>query len=108
MRQDDLPIVHTQTPMADVMREMSRGGMGMTCVVDADARLVGITSPDGDLRRRTIERAEGIPRPAGRPFLELPAADVMTGIPSTKSPAPPSRSKPLRILEDRKIRVAGK
>src|SRR5438132_7500127 len=54
MHEGDVPIVGTQTPMSDVMREMSRGGMGMTCVVDADSRLVGVIT-DGDLRRRMIE-----------------------------------------------------
>ena len=50
---DQRPIVRLHTPMADVMREMSRKGLGMTCVVDEDERLAGIIT-DGDLRRQMI------------------------------------------------------
>ena len=41
--------------------EMSRKGIGMTCVVDADDRLLGIFT-DGDLRR-TLEKRDGIEGP---------------------------------------------
>src|SRR4026208_1021098 len=44
------PIVQTTTPMADVFHEMSTKRLGMTCVVDAESRLVGVFT-DGDLRR---------------------------------------------------------
>ena len=37
--------------MRDVIYEMSRKGLGMTCVVDGDGRLAGIIT-DGDLRRQ--------------------------------------------------------
>jgi arabinose-5-phosphate isomerase len=98
MQEGDVPIVGTDMRMSDVMREMSRGGMGMTCVVDADRKLAGIIT-DGDLRRRMLE-AEG--DPAGRPFLERTAGDVMT-----RNPATVSRStlavEALRVLEQRKI-----
>src|SRR5205085_11571625 len=36
------PIVHAQTTMRDVIYEMSRKALGMTCVVDGDERLLGI------------------------------------------------------------------
>src|SRR5206468_4422715 len=36
------PIVRTTTTMRDVIYEMSRNGLGMTCVVDADDTLLGI------------------------------------------------------------------
>ena len=45
--------------MPDVIYEMSRKGLGMTCVVDDAGRLVGIIT-DGDLRRHMSAR----PRPA--------------------------------------------
>jgi arabinose-5-phosphate isomerase len=93
-----VPIVGTQTLMADAMREMSRGGMGMTCVVDDDKRLVGIIT-DGDLRRRMIEaQTDG----AGRPFLERPAGEVMTRNPATVTGSTLA-VEALRMLEDRKI-----
>ena len=98
MREDDVPIVGTQTLMADAMREMSRGGMGMTCVIDDDKRLVGIIT-DGDLRRRMIEaQTDG----AGRPFLERPAGEVMTSNPATVTGSTLA-VEALRMLEDRKI-----
>ena len=52
------------TRMRDVIYEMSRKGLGMTCVVDGDDRLLGIIT-DGDLRRQ-MERTANI--------LELTAA----------------------------------
>src|SRR5580692_6341722 len=50
------PIVHTRTPMRDVIYEMSSKKLGMTCVVDEDDALAGIIT-DGDLRRH-MEKAE--------------------------------------------------
>ncbi len=44
-----VPRVSGDTPMAEVIYEMSRQGLGMTTVVDHD-RLIGLIS-DGDLRR---------------------------------------------------------
>jgi arabinose-5-phosphate isomerase len=46
----EAPIVKTDTPMSDVIYEMSKKALGMTCVVDGADRLVGIIT-DGDLRR---------------------------------------------------------
>lgn len=46
---DAIPRVSPDTPMRDVIYEMSRKGLGMTTVVDGD-RLLGLLS-DGDLRR---------------------------------------------------------
>ena len=48
---DQLPSVGLQTAMPDVIYEMSRKGLGMTTVVDADGHLAGIIT-DGDLRRK--------------------------------------------------------
>src|SRR6185503_891068 len=44
------PIVRASTPMPEVFHEMSSKRLGMTCVVDAEDRLVGVFT-DGDLRR---------------------------------------------------------
>jgi arabinose-5-phosphate isomerase len=70
---DELPAVREATPMRDVIYEMSRKGLGMTCVVGEDGRLAGIIT-DGDLRRRMTTT------PA---ILELRAADLMTRHPVT-------------------------
>src|SRR5271168_3076740 len=47
---DSLPHVTLDTPMLDVIHEMSRKGLGMTTVLESDGRLAGIVT-DGDLRR---------------------------------------------------------
>src|SRR5476649_1213643 len=66
---DQTPVVRTDTPMRDVIYEMSSKQLGMTCVVDRDDEtLLGIIT-DGDLRRR-MER--------GGDILELTAGDVMS------------------------------
>ena len=67
------PIVNTTTAMPDVIYEMNRKGLGMTCVVDETERLVGIIT-DGDLRRRMME---------GGGLLERVAGHVMTSGPVT-------------------------
>lgn len=49
-RGDALPRVTTDTSLAAGLLEMSRKGMGLTAVVEADQRVAGIFT-DGDLRR---------------------------------------------------------
>jgi arabinose-5-phosphate isomerase len=85
------PIVETTTPMRDVIYEMSRKGLGMTCVVEADGTLAGIIT-DGDLRRHMD--TPGI--------LERSAADVMTRTPRT-IPGSLLAVEALKIMEERKI-----
>jgi arabinose-5-phosphate isomerase len=86
------PIVHAETPMRDVIYEMSSKGLGMTCVVDGGDALLGIIT-DGDLRRH-MAKAPGI--------LQLAASDVMTRGPVS---IPPSTlaAEALNIMEARKI-----
>ena len=47
---DAVPIVKESASVTEALEEMSRKGMGMTAVVDAQGRAVGIFT-DGDLRR---------------------------------------------------------
>ncbi|MDD1013304.1 KpsF/GutQ family sugar-phosphate isomerase [Pseudomonas rubra] len=47
---DELPQVQRGTLLKDALLEMSRKGLGMTVVLEADGRLAGIFT-DGDLRR---------------------------------------------------------
>ena len=47
---DEIPRVHLDAPMRDVVYEMSKKRLGITGVVDGDGRLLGVVS-DGDLRR---------------------------------------------------------
>ncbi len=85
------PIVAATTPMRDVIYEMSRKGLGMTCVV-SDGRLAGIIT-DGDLRRRMSEGSE---------VLNLTAADVMTSAPITIHRGMLA-AQALLLMEQRKI-----
>jgi arabinose-5-phosphate isomerase len=73
---DGRPLVGPETPLGDVIYEMSRKGLGMTCVVDATGRLVGLIT-DGDLRRTMLRDAAILDRLAG---------DVMTRTPVTLPP----------------------
>jgi arabinose-5-phosphate isomerase len=70
---DSAPVVLTTTPMPDVIHEMSSKRLGMTCVVDARRRLVGVLT-DGDLRRLMSRTAN---------VLTLTADDGMTPNPIT-------------------------
>lgn len=89
---DETPVVRTITPMADVIYEMNRKGLGMSCVVDDQQRLVGIIT-DGDLRRRMSDSTNILSRTAG---------DLMTRRPITVSPDTLA-AEALHILETRKI-----
>ena len=66
-----VPQVGEDAPMADVIREMTEKRFGVTTVVDAAGRLVGIVT-DGDLRRVHLREP---------PILSLKARDCMTRAP---------------------------
>ena len=89
---DQVPLVEPTTAMREVIYEMSRKRLGMTCVVNGDRVLLGIIT-DGDLRRKMM---------AADNVLDLSAGDVMT-----TGPVSISRSalaaQALNILERRKI-----
>ena len=89
---DECPTVTAATRMRDVIYEMSRKRLGMTCVVDGSRGLLGIIT-DGDLRRH-IDRSSDI--------LNLAAADVMTRDPVAIS-ATTLATEALLIMEQRKI-----
>jgi arabinose-5-phosphate isomerase len=68
---DAVPRVHLQTPMKDVIYEMSRKGLGITTVIDGE-RLAGLLS-DGDLRRLLETRgAEALAMTAGEAMHPTP------------------------------------
>jgi len=61
---DDVPRVEVGTAMKDVIYEMSRKGLGLTTVQDADGRLLGLIT-DGDLRRLMESDPDPMARSAG-------------------------------------------
>ena len=88
-----VPQVQPQTPLPDVIYEISRKGLGHAAVVDQEGQLVGFVS-DGDLRR-FFERK-------GSHALEMRAQDCMT-----RSPVGIARTelatRALNVMESRKI-----
>jgi arabinose-5-phosphate isomerase len=89
---DALPAVALDTAMPDVIHEMSRKRLGMTCVLDAAGRLHGIVT-DGDLRRHMTP---------GSNLLERRARDVMTERPITVD-RDVLAVEALRIMEQHRI-----
>lgn len=96
---DDLPQVFPETPMVQVIHEMSHKKLGMTTVLSrvpgdsATFHLAGIIS-DGDLRR-LLERV-------GPHVLERTAGDIMNRNPQTIPPAA-FASEALEQMEARRI-----
>ncbi len=90
---EQVPRVRPQTPLPDVIYEMSKKGLGHTAVVQASDRLVGMIS-DGDLRR-FFERE-------GNRALGLTAADCMTPNPVTIG-RKELATRALNLMETRKI-----
>jgi arabinose-5-phosphate isomerase len=90
---ENLPRVAVTTKMPDVIYEMSKKGLGMTTVVDAEGRLAGILT-DGDLRR--------LMQQCGAATLDLVAGDCLTRNPQTIAHGELAGSA-LRIMEERKI-----
>jgi arabinose-5-phosphate isomerase len=88
----ETPLVRTATPMRDVIYEMSKKALGMTCVVDVRDKLVGIIT-DGDLRRSMVGNAR---------LLEMTAGEVMTKRPIVIDPSTLA-AQALLIMEQRKI-----
>ena len=70
---EDVPRVPPEMPLVDMMREMTRKGLGATAVVTSEGRVAGIFT-DGDLRR-LIER--------GADLRALRAHDVLYPTPKT-------------------------
>jgi arabinose-5-phosphate isomerase len=87
------PHVLPTAKMPDVIYEMSRKGLGLAAVTEADGKLLGIIT-DGDLRRVMQKRSENV--------LDLSAADCMTKNPVTLSRSELAASA-LRVMEEKKI-----
>lgn len=73
---EELPKVSPETPMNQVLYEISNKRLGLTTIVDEQDHLLGIFT-DGDLRR-LIDKQQGFD-------VNLPVSEVMTKKPSTIS-----------------------
>lgn len=84
-----MPQVGPDTPLSDVVQEMTKKRLGMTCVLGHGGRLLGVVT-DGDLRRHWTRIHEGT------------AESVMTRTPVTTR-GDVLAVEILRIMEERKI-----
>ncbi len=91
---DEVPRVRAETPMREVIYEMSRKGLGITSVVDGDGQLLGVIS-DGDLRRQ-LEKDDRL--------VDKRASHCMTGSPVTVDPHEAATAA-LALMEQKKITV---
>ncbi len=89
---DDVPRIRENASLRDAVAEVSRKGLGMTCVVDHEDRLVGVLT-DGDLRRHVL--AEAAPLAGG-------VGESMTRKPQTIGPDALAADA-LHTMEERKI-----
>lgn len=86
---DALPMVGTDAPMAEVLKELSQKGFGVTGVANADGTLAGIIT-NGDLSRHMANLSG------------LNARDIMTASPVTIAPDALAE-KAVGIMNARKI-----
>jgi arabinose-5-phosphate isomerase len=87
-----LPAVAPTTPMREVIAEITRGHMGITCVVDDAGQLAGVVT-DGDVRRGIAATPD---------ILALSAEALMSRTPVTVAPDTLAAAA-LHTLEQRKI-----
>ena len=83
-----VPVVPEQTPLREVIVEMTRKRKGVTTVVDGSGQLVGIVT-DGDLRRLHL---------TGKPIDDLSAGQVASREPKTIG-ADELAAKALEVME---------
>ncbi|MGV6396216.1 KpsF/GutQ family sugar-phosphate isomerase [Pseudomonas caspiana] len=89
---DQLPKVQRGTLLRDSLMEMTRKGLGMTAILEADGRLAGIFT-DGDLRR-TLDRPIDI---------RLTTIDEVMTVHGKTARPDMLAAEALKIMEDHKI-----
>lgn len=89
----NIPAIHEETCMEDVLQEMTGKKMGMTCILDGDQNLIGIIT-DGDLRRMLQKY--------GGQILRKSARECMTPSPITIE-KDDLATKALHLMEENKI-----
>ncbi|GKW48385.1 KpsF/GutQ family sugar-phosphate isomerase [Halomonas sp. NCCP-2165] len=87
-----LPTVPLGSPLRDALLEITRQGLGFTCVVDETGHLAGVYT-DGDLRR-TLDQHTDLSR--------LKVDDVMTR-PGKRIGAEVLAAEAVRVMEDNRI-----
>jgi arabinose-5-phosphate isomerase len=96
-RNGENPTIATGSSWVEVVRAISKGGLGAVCVVDAQGRLAGIIT-DGDLRR-AIENTNH------DSLAKLTGDDFMTRQPTVATPHLLAFDA-LRLMEDRPSQIS--
>ncbi len=91
------PTIACGSSWVEVVRAISKGGLGAVCVVDASGRLAGIIT-DGDLRR-------AIERTSHDSLAKLTGDDFMTRQPAVATPQLLAFDA-LRLMEDRPSQIS--
>jgi arabinose-5-phosphate isomerase len=105
---DAVPRVRADAALEDAIVEMTKKRFGMTTVIDADGRLVGVIT-DGDLRRlhlrtpsvggvRAGEAASGTPKTIAADDLAAKALEVMEAWAITSLIVPDAGGRPLGVI----------
>lgn len=89
---DRVPAVTTGTRIIDALMEITDKGLGMTTVVDAEGRLVGLYT-DGDLRRSLDQKID----------IHQAAIESVMSVKCTTVRANMLAAEALTVMEDRKI-----
>ncbi|MBB3191640.1 KpsF/GutQ family sugar-phosphate isomerase [Halomonas cerina] len=87
-----LPQVSLGSPLRDALLEITRQGLGFTCVTDEDGRLAGVYT-DGDLRRTLDQHGD---------LHALRVDDVMT-VPGKRIAPDTLAAEAVRLMEDNRI-----
>jgi arabinose-5-phosphate isomerase len=96
-REGENPTIETGSSWVEVVRAISKGGLGAVCVVDRDGRLAGIIT-DGDLRR-------AIEQTSHESLAKLMSDDFMTRKPVVVTPELLAFDA-LRLMEDRPSQIS--
>jgi len=92
-KRQQIPSVRQDTPMTQVLKEMTEKQLGVTCVIDVNGRLEGIIT-DGDLRRKM--------QSFGKNIFHKTAKDCMTPKPLAVNKEALA-TEALNIMESNKI-----
>jgi arabinose-5-phosphate isomerase len=96
-RDGENPTIASGSSWVEVVRAISKGGLGAVCVVDASGRLAGVIT-DGDLRR-------AIEQTSGDSLANLTGDDFMTRKPVVATPELLAFDA-LRLMEDRPSQIS--
>ncbi|MCL4674921.1 MAG: KpsF/GutQ family sugar-phosphate isomerase [Pararhodobacter sp.] len=86
---DSLPLIAEDAPMPDAILRMTESGFGITGVIDADGKLIGVIS-DGDLRRNMVD------------LMDRTAGQVATRSPVTIAPGT-AAAEAVALMNKRKV-----